>query len=186
MANHQYGVQCDDAVKISLATVEARAELHRLIGGLRSLGGVWENVRIVATGAQLGVREGRRLHGRATLTLQNLIDGARFPDSVCRATFCVDIHSTNPARDGKGLHGANAKTLPYDIPAGALISRDISNLMMAGRCISGDFFAHGSYRVTGNAVAMGEAAGWIAARAAVLAVLPQDVAFTPNSLLEKA
>jgi hypothetical protein len=30
---------------------------------------------------------------------------------------------------------------------------------MAGRCISGDFLAHSSYRVTGNAVAMGEAAG---------------------------
>ncbi len=25
---------------------------------------------------------------------------------------------------------------------------------MAGRCISGDFIAHASYRVTGNAVAM--------------------------------
>ena len=29
---------------------------------------------------------------------------------------------------------------------------------MAGRCISGDFLAHSSYRVTGNAVPMGEAA----------------------------
>ena len=34
---------------------------------------------------------------------------------------------------------------------------------MAGRCISGDFFAHASYRVTGNAVATGEAAGVLAA-----------------------
>ncbi len=179
MANHQYGVQCDDASAISDATIEARAELHRLIDGLRSLGGVWTNVRIVATGAQLGVREGRRIHGRATVDLQGLIDGVRHPDAVCRATFCVDIHSTNPKRDGKGLHGAGSKTQPYDIPSGALIARDIANLMMAGRCISGDFFAHGSYRVTGNAVAMGEAAGQIAARAAAKDVLPQDVPFSP-------
>jgi hypothetical protein len=39
--------------------------------------------------------------------------------------------------------------------------------MMAGRCISGDFWAHASYRVMGNAIAMGEAAGGIAAQLAI-------------------
>ena len=46
---------------------------------------------------------------------------------------------------------------------------------MAGRCISGDFLAHSSYRVTGNAVAMGEAAGKVAAVAAATKRLPQEV-----------
>jgi hypothetical protein len=46
---------------------------------------------------------------------------------------------------------------------------------MAGRCISGDFFAHSSYRMTGNAVAMGEAAGKAAAHAALTGCLPRDV-----------
>jgi hypothetical protein len=49
--------------------------------------------------------------------------------------------------------------------------------MMAGRCISGDFFAHASYRVTGNAVAMGEAAGAVAAIAAASKRLPHEVAW---------
>jgi hypothetical protein len=47
--------------------------------------------------------------------------------------------------------------------------------MMAGRCISGDFIAHASYRVTGNAVAMGEAAGVTAALAAASKRLPHEV-----------
>jgi hypothetical protein len=47
--------------------------------------------------------------------------------------------------------------------------------MMAGRCISGDFIAHASYRVTGNAVAMGEAAGAVAALAATSGRLPHEV-----------
>jgi hypothetical protein len=50
--------------------------------------------------------------------------------------------------------------------------------MMAGRCISGDFLSHSSYRVTGNAVAMGEAAGKVAAAAAATNVLPGQVAST--------
>ena len=46
---------------------------------------------------------------------------------------------------------------------------------MAGRCISGDFLAHSSYRVTGNAVAMGQAAGVTAALAAEQDRLPHEV-----------
>jgi succinate dehydrogenase/fumarate reductase flavoprotein subunit len=62
-----------------------------------------------------------------------------------------------------------------DIPLRALIARDVDGLMMAGRCISGDFIAHASYRVTGNAVAMGEAAGATAAVAAKSKTAPHDV-----------
>ena len=51
------------------------------------------------------------------------------------------------------------KSKPYDIPLRALISKDIDNLLMAGRNISGDFIAFSSYRVSGNATEMGEAAG---------------------------
>jgi hypothetical protein len=48
------------------------------------------------------------------------------------------------------------------IPLRALIAGDVDGLLMAGRCISGDFIAHASYQVTGNAVAVGQAA--VAAR----------------------
>ena len=44
---------------------------------------------------------------------------------------------------------------------------------MAGRCVSGDFYAHASYRVTGNSVPMGEAAGFIAAKSAHQKVSPR-------------
>ncbi len=60
-------------------------------------------------------------------------------------------------------------------PRRALIAKDVDGLMMAGRCISGDFTAHSSYRVTGNAVAMGEAAGAVAATAALTKRLPHKI-----------
>lgn len=64
---------------------------------------------------------------------------------------------------------------PYQIPLRSLIAKDVNNLMMAGRCISGDFYAHASYRVTGNAAPMGEAAGKIAAKAALTMRLPKEI-----------
>lgn len=174
MANHEYGVPATDAAAITDATLRARAEVHRIVDGLRSLGGPWQDVRIVATPEHIGVREGRRIHGLYTVTRDDLIRGSRHDDAVCRVTFPVDVHSTDPATD-KGITAEGVRARPYDIPYRALVARDVDGLLMAGRCISGDFLAHSSYRVTGNAVAMGEAAGVAAAIAARTKRRPQDV-----------
>jgi hypothetical protein len=66
---------------------------------------------------------------------------------------------------------------PYDIPLPALIAADVDGLMMAGRCISGDFIAHASYRVTGNAVPMGEAAGLASAVSLQKGRLPHEISW---------
>jgi len=76
---------------------------------------------------------------------------------------------------GYGSHGIRAK--PYDIPLRSSIAKDINGLMKAGRYISGDFFVHASYRATGSAVAMGEAAGQVAALAALGDKLPQEIKY---------
>lgn len=63
---------------------------------------------------------------------------------------------------------------PYDIPYPALIAADVDGLLVAGRCISGDFVAHSSYRVTGNAVPMGEAAGLAASVSLRKQLMPHE------------
>jgi hypothetical protein len=52
-------------------------------------------------------------------------------------------------------------------------------LELAG-CISGDFFAHSSYRVTGNAVPMGEATGKAAAESINKGVLPHELTWSAH------
>jgi len=173
MSNHQYKVNSLDAIEITKATITARAELHRQIDALRSLGGMWKDIRIVATADQIGIRESRRIHGLYTVTKEDMIRGARFEDAVCRSTFSVDIHALNPVKN-KGID-TSFKVIPYDIPLRSLIANDVKGLMMAGRNISGDFFAHASYRVSGNAVSMGETAGKVAAMASLSGKLPQEV-----------
>jgi hypothetical protein len=176
MANHEYGINATDAAQVTQATMRARAELHGIVRGLRKLGGPWDGVQIAATPEQIGIRDGRRIKGRYFMTSEDLISGARQADAVVRAAFPVDIHALS-AEDNKkaAYYNAGVKMKPYDIPFRALIAKDVDGLMMAGRCISGDFIAHASYRVTGNAVAMGEAAGAAAAVAAQTKRLPHDV-----------
>lgn len=176
MINHEYGVKPFDAAEVTAATVRARAEVHRIVKALAKLGGPWAGLQPVASAEQIGVRDGRRIHGRYTVTRDDLVNGARHPDAVARATFNVDIHAATREENRKETisHG-NFKMQPYDIPLRALLAKDVDGLMMAGRCISGDFVAHASYRVTGNAVAMGEAAGKVAALAAKTNRLPHEV-----------
>lgn len=176
MSNHQYGVTCDDAYEITAATIRGRREVHTQVEALRKLGGIWSQMRVVSTGAQIGVREGRRIHGRYEVTGQDLLEGARFEDAVCRVTMGIDVHSTDPSKT-KIVEAKPHRSRPYDIPLRALIAKDVDGLLMAGRCISGDFIAHSSYRVTGNAVAMGQAAGICAARAVLSDLPPHEVAW---------
>jgi hypothetical protein len=187
MMNHEYGVKPWDAAEVTAATVRARAEMNQMVAGLRALGGPWEGIQIVATAEQIGVRDGRRIRGRYTVLQDDLAQGIRHDDAVARVTFGIDVHALS-ADDNK-KHAIMPKPIqakPYDIPLRALIARDVDGLMMAGRCISGDFIAHSSYRVTGNAVAMGEAAGVTAALAALSKRLPQDVAWSEGEAKLKA
>jgi len=174
MTNHEYGVRGTDARDVTAATLRARREVNALIDGLRKLGPPWANLRLVATAAQIGVREGRRIRGLYTVSADDLREGRQPKDGVCRVAFGVDVHATDPKKE-KGIEKTGIKAKPYDIPLRALIAKDAANLMMAGRCISGDFIAHSIYRVTGNSVRLGEAAGVAAALAALGGVAPADV-----------
>lgn len=111
----------------------------------------------------LGVRESRRIRGRAMLTAEDLLAGRRFEDAVVhRAHFPLDIH--NPTGGGQAeTAGCPHQTRPYDIPMGALQPLRVENLLLAGRCISGTHRAHASYRVMNIAMAVGQAAGVMAA-----------------------
>jgi hypothetical protein len=183
MTNQEYGVPAFDAGRITEATIRARAEVHEIVRGLRKLGGPWKDLAVVATAEQIGVREGRRVRGRYTITGEDVVSGLRHNDAVTSTRYPINVHNvwpdgTNPPqvaryRSARSAGGARS----YDIPLPALIAADVDGLMMAGRCISGDFIAHSSYRVTGNAVAMGEAAGLTSAVSLEKGVMPHELSW---------
>jgi hypothetical protein len=187
MMNHEYGVKAWDAAEITAATVRARAEMNKMVANLRQLGGPWEGIQIVATAEQIGVRDGRRINGRYTVLQDDLAKGARHDDAVVRVTFPIDVHALSAEHNKKhAIMPKDIQMKPYEIPLRALMAKEVDGLMMAGRCISGDFIAHSSYRVTGNAVGMGEAAGVIAALAATSKRLPHEVSWSEGQAKLKA
>lgn len=164
-ANQEYGKSGCNAAELTEATIHARNEIYRMVKTLKEKGpDCFADITLVSTPECIGVRESRRIHGRYTVTVEDMIQGKEQPDAVCKVRYWVDIHSLDND-GGAGFSDEGIKAQPYDIPSRALLPEDVDNLVLAGRCISGDFYAHASYRVAGNMAPVGEAAGKMAARA---------------------
>ena len=110
------------------------------------------------------------------ITVADVASGLQHDQAVCRARFPIDVHALDAHGNKEISHNFKAGGhKPYDIPYPALVAADVDGLLMAGRCISGDFIAHSSYRVTGNSVPMGEAAGLAAAVSVKKNVMPHEL-----------
>lgn len=158
MGNHEYDIPVDDADAITEATLRARREIFNMVDALATKGGgEWKGLRIVFSAERLWHRRARRLHGRYTLTLDDCFAGRKFPDGICTCSFGIDVHAVSKAMNKKIPAGSPIprRIKPYQIPLRSCQSKDIDNLYMAGRCISGDFMPQSSYRITGTAIGMG-------------------------------
>ncbi len=171
---HMYGCDGTNADDLTRATIEGRQQVQ---DGVRVMQYVPElaGVELVSTAAQLGVRETRHIEGRYRLVEEDLLSGRRFEDGICVVRFAIDIHVGRPATGTETIHIEGRKVEPYHIPYRALLSVNREHLLMAGRCISGSSVAHASYRVTGDCVAMGQAAGTAAALALQQGVAPSQL-----------
>ena len=109
---------------------------------------------------QVGVRESRRIIGRATLTRDDVLTGRRRQDAIARAAWPIELWE--PGGDG-ARYEYLADGEWYEVPRGCIESADYTNLLAAGRCMSATHEAMGSARVIGTCLAVGEAAGRIAA-----------------------
>lgn len=117
----------------------------------------------------LGKRESRRLLGDVIVTLDDLLEGRKFPDACVPSGWKVDLHLPDK-RFERGFEGdafiakANyqAYPLPFWLPYRALYSRNIANLFMAGRDISVTHEALGGVRVMRTCGCMGEIVGMAA------------------------
>ncbi|MCI6374720.1 MAG: FAD-dependent oxidoreductase [Clostridiales bacterium] len=145
------------------AEIVLRRQIRQVNHFLRAEVPGFAGIRVRTSASTLGVRESRRIAGRYQLCAEDLLIGRRFEDVVVHnANFPIDIH--NPSGGGQAeTEGCPHKAQPYDIPMRALQPLGVEGLVLCGRCISGSHRAHASYRVMNIAMAIGQAAGTMAA-----------------------
>ena len=138
-----------------------------------------------------GKRESRRLVGDYILTENDLINQNFLPDGTAPTSWTIDLHYPDPENlekfDGEAFRSiaVHTKIYPYPIPFRCLYSKNIDNLMMAGRDISVSHVALGTVRLMRTGGMMGEVIGMAASVCKDKNVTPRDIYKSHFSDLEK-
>ena len=111
------------------------------------------------TAPALGVRETRRAVGRYVLRGEEVAGLGRFDDAVAAGAWPQEYHVSGRSTEYRPLPEGGY----YQIPFRALEPQGVTNLFVAGRCISADHDALASTRVMAPSLALGQAAGTAAA-----------------------
>ena len=147
-----------DAVSISKAVTFGRKMMRRLAGFFINNIPGFEKAYISREASMVGVRESWRIRGKYYMDAEDYLKAHHFPDAVCRTAYPIDIHDVK-----LDLFEKLKKGEYYEIPYRALVTNEISNLLVVGRCASGSFAAQASFRIQPTCMSMGEAAGIAAA-----------------------
>jgi len=153
---HMRGYDPLNAFDLTEVNKKGREQAQMVVDFMKKYIPQFKEIELLQTAPLLGVRESRRIEGEYCLTEEDLIEGKRFDDGIAEVTFNIDIHSPDSSAQKCVV------VPPYLIPYRCLIPKGVTGLLVAGRCISGTHVAMSSYRVTGDCIAMGEAAGYAA------------------------
>ena len=167
------------------ATEEIKWELWKVVYG------VWdyvknsgrfpeaENLTLEWVGTIPGKRESRRFEGDYMLTQQDIIEQRRHDDAVSFGGWAIDLHPPD------GVYSERPSCVQwhsrgvYQIPYRCLYSRNVRNLLLAGRDISASHVAFGSTRVMATCAHSAQAAGMAAALCHERRLLPRDLLAAP-------
>ena len=166
------GLSGADADDLTAAEIEARRQAHELAHFLVARVPGFERAYLEQSGAQIGVRESRRIRGDYALTGDDVVNARKFPDAIARSNYPIDIH--NPAGSGTVIEEVPAGDY-YEIPYRCLLPVGMDNLLVAGRCASATHEGQSSLRVMPQCFAMGQAAGVAAAMAVRDGISPRQV-----------
>ncbi len=122
-----------------------------------------------------GKRESRRYIGDHVTTQNDLLAGGRFGDVVAYGGWPMDDHDVMGFATTRPPNHNTPVPSPYGIPYRSLYSRNIENLLFAGRNISVSHAALSSTRVMATCAVIGQAAGTAAAIAVREGVTPREV-----------
>ena len=151
-------INVDDLIRVE---IETRKRMMITVDYFKANVPGFENAVIIDTAPQLGTRSSRMLDGEYVITRKELHEGKRFEDAV--------VVAQPPYKNFKPEDAL--KQIPYR----CFLPKKIDNLLVAGRCISGDFGAIEMLRVIPTAMLMGQACGVAAALAVKEDKAPRNV-----------
>ena len=175
-------VDATDAVQLSAGEVEGRRQVIEYLRFLRAEVPGFERAALIDVGTQLGVRETRRVQGVYRLRGDDVLNGARFDDSIGLNAWPIERHAQGRVEWAFARDADNAfNQLPWRM----LIPQQASNLLVAGRCASMEHEGQSAARASGACFVMGQAAGTAVALMLKQGLAPEQVGSTLQDALRR-
>jgi len=153
-------VDAVDPLALGAAEMQGRQQAWSAAQFLREAVPGGSRGQLLAFATQVGVRESRRMRGDHVLTAEELLAPVQFDDAIAAGAYPIDIHP------GSGA-GLDYRALPadhaYQIPLRSLIPEGLDNVLAVGRGVSATHQALAAIRVMTISMAVGQAAGTVAA-----------------------
>ena len=151
---HITGVDCTKVEDLTRGEMDGREAVIKGIEVLKRYVPGFEKARLRNFGMTLGTRESRQIDGHYKMSGKDVMHQARFEDSIGIYPEFID---------GNGVLWVPTTGRYFHVPYRSILPRKIDNLLVAGRCISGDVMAHASFRNMSCCVVTGQGAGIAAA-----------------------
>jgi len=152
----------------------------------------FENFSLEWVGMVPGKRESRRFIGDYILKEQDLKERRQFPDAIAYGGWFIDLHTPGgilaredypePCTSDRIEEWEKRFVYIYQIPFRCLYSKNIKNLLLAGRNISVTHIALGSTRLMGTCAILGQTVGTAVSICKKYSIFPRDI--FPNHIKE--
>jgi hypothetical protein len=153
-AIHIPAVDATDVWDLTKAEIEGRQQVMWAVAALKKYTPGFARARLRTMGASLGVRESRKIIGCYDLTEHDVLNQARFEDSI--GIFPEFL-------DGNDIAIMPSTGRYFQVPYGVVLPQKVENLLVAGRCVAGDKVSHAATRQMMCCALTGQGAGIAAA-----------------------
>ena len=176
-AIHMAGIDATDVWDLTRGEIEGRQRVMWAVEALKKYAPGFEKARLRTIGASLGCRESRKIIGDYDLTEHDVLNQAKFDDSI--GIFPEFL-------DGNGIAILPSTGRYFQVPYRITLPRNVENLLVAGRCVAGDKVSHAATRQMMCCTVTGQGAGVASAISLETGVTPRqvDVARVQQALRE--
>jgi len=151
---HVRDIDVTDVWDLTKAEIKGRQHAIWAVNAFKKYTPGFENARLRTFGSSIGTRESRKIVGAYTMTEYDVKNEARFEDSIGIFPEFLDAYGT-VIIPTTGRY--------FQVPYGIILPQKVENLLVAGRCVSGDKISYAATRQMMCCTVTGQGAGIAAA-----------------------
>lgn len=166
-----FGVNPLDPESSANGEMEQRRQITDIANFLKKEIPAFRDSRLINTGVSVGMIGTRRIRGDYFITQSDIQNAVKFPDAIAAGTYRLEVWDYS----GTNVTFNHLKGTYYTIPYRSMLPSGLSNVLVAGSSISGQYTAMATWAIMPMCYKTGQAAGVAAAMCVKSGADPRNI-----------